>query len=158
MVDDAEQVARQAYAGFAAGDPAAVLSLVAEDLEWTFLDPSDPDPEPAVCRGRDQMAYWMGRGSGWKLRAELEEVVANGARVLVVTRSPGIDAIRARQTGDLNFHVLTVRDGKIVALRACRDRDEALGLVTARAPGPTSSVMAAVRVVEKRGRRICDEA
>ena len=52
MVDDAERVARQAYAGFAAGDTAAVLSLVAEDLEWTFLDPSVPDPEPAVCRGR----------------------------------------------------------------------------------------------------------
>ena len=158
MVDDAEQVARQAYAGFAAGDAAAVLSLVAEDLEWTFLDPSVPDPEPAVCRGRAQLAYWMGRDSGWKLRAELEEVVANGERVLVVTRSPGIDAIRARKTGDLNFHVLTVRDGRIVALRACRDRDEALGLVTAAAPGPTSSVMAAVRVVEKRGRRMCGEA
>ncbi len=111
---------------------------MAEDLEWTFLDPSDPDPEPAVCRGRDQLAYWMGRGSGWKLRAELEEVVANGERVLVVTRSPGIDAIRARQTGDLNFHVLTVRDGKIVALRACRNRDEALGLVAAAVPGHES--------------------
>jgi ketosteroid isomerase-like protein len=136
MVEGAEQVARQAYAGFAAGDTAAVLSLVAEDLEWTFLDPSAPDPEPAVCRGRDQLAYWMGRESGWKLRAELEQVVANGERVLVVTRSPGLDAIRARQTGDLNFHVLTVRDGKIVALRACRNRDEALGLVAAAPPGP----------------------
>jgi ketosteroid isomerase-like protein len=136
MSDDAEQVARQAYAAFATGDRAAVLDLVDEDLEWTFLDPSIPDPEPAVCRGRDQLAYWMGRGSGRKLPAELEEVVANGERVLVVTRSPGIDAIRARQTGDLNFHVLTVREGMIVALRACRDRDEALGIVTAPAPGP----------------------
>ena len=136
MVEDAERVARRAYAGFAAGDTAAVLSLVAEDLEWTFLDPSVPNPEPAVCRGRDQLAYWMGRGSGWKLPAELEEVVASGERVLVVTRSPGIDAIRARQTGDLNFHVLTVRDGMIVALRACRDRDEAVGFVAAAAPAP----------------------
>jgi ketosteroid isomerase-like protein len=81
MVDDAEQVVRQAYAGFAAGDTAAVLSLVDEDLEWTFLDPSVPGPEPAVCRGRGQLAYWMGRGSGWKLRAELEEVVANRDRL-----------------------------------------------------------------------------
>jgi ketosteroid isomerase-like protein len=134
--NDAEQVARQAYAGFAAGDTEAVLRLVDQDLEWTFLDPSVPNPEPAVCRGRDQLAYWMGRGSGWKLRAELEEVVANGEHVLVVTRSPGIDATRARQTGDLNFHVLTVRNGRIVALRACRNRDEALGLVTSAAPGP----------------------
>jgi ketosteroid isomerase-like protein len=135
MVQDAEQIARQAYAGFAAGDTAAVLSLVDEDLEWTFLDPTVPDPAPAVCRGRDQLAYWMGRDSGWKLRAELQEIVANGDRVLVITRSPGIDATRARKTDDFNFHVLTVRDGKIVALRACRDREEALGLVSAAAPG-----------------------
>ena len=136
MVDDAEQVARQAYAGFAAGDTAAVLSLVDEELEWTFLDPTVPDPEPALCRGRAQLAYWMGRDSGWKLRAELQEVVANGERVLVVTRSPGIDAIRARKTNDFNFHLLTVRNGKIIALRACRDRDEALGLLTAPVPSP----------------------
>jgi len=128
---DAEQVARQAYAAFSAGDVTAVLNLVDENLEWTFLDPSVPDPQPAVCRGRDQLAYWMGRGSGWQLRAELEEVVANSDRVLVVTRSPGIDAIRARKTGYLNFHVLTVRDEKIVALRACRSRAEALGSLTA---------------------------
>lgn len=136
MVDDAEQVARQAFAGFAAGDTTAVLNLVDEDLEWTFLDPTVPDPEPAVCRGRDQLAYWMGRDNGWKLRAELEEVVANGERVLIVTRSPGIDAFRARKTGDFNFHVLTVRNGRVVALRACRDRDEALEFVTAAVPGP----------------------
>jgi ketosteroid isomerase-like protein len=131
---EAEQVARQAYAGFAAGDVNAVLHLVDENLEWTFLDPSVPDPQPAVCRGRDQLAHWMGRGSGWMLRAELEEVVANRDRVLIVTRSPGIDAIRARKTGDLNFHVLTVCDGKIVALRACRSRDQALEVVMAATP------------------------
>jgi ketosteroid isomerase-like protein len=93
MVDDPERVARQAYAGFAAGDTAAVLSLVDEDLEWTFLDPTVPDPQPAVCHGRDQFAHWMGRDSGWRLRAELEEVIANGERVLVVAaryrRHPG---------------------------------------------------------------------
>ncbi len=136
MAENAEQVARKAFAGFAAGDFTTVLNLVADDFEWTFLDPSVPDPEPAVCHGREQLAYWMGRDSGWKVRAELQDVVASGERVLVVTRSPGIDARRARQTADMNFHVLTVRDGKIVALRACRSRDEALGFVTAGTSGP----------------------
>ena len=131
MVESAEQVARQAYAGFASGDVTKVLDLVDDNLEWTFLDPSDPDPKPSVCHGRDQLAHWMGRGSAWKLGAELEEVVANGDRVLVVTHSPGLDEVQARKTGDLNFHVLTVRDGKIVALRACRSRDEALGFIAA---------------------------
>jgi len=137
---DAEKVARQAYAGFAARDITAVLNLVDENLEWTFLDPSVPDPQPAVCHGRDQLAYWMGRGSGWQLRAELEEVITNQDRVLVVTRSPGIDTVRASRTGDLNFHVLTVHDEKIVALRACRTRDEALGLVTAATPDSSTTL------------------
>ncbi len=61
MAENAEQVARKAFAGFAAGDFTTVLNLVADDFEWTFLDPSVPDPEPAVCHGREQLAYWMGR-------------------------------------------------------------------------------------------------
>jgi ketosteroid isomerase-like protein len=131
MIEDSEQIARRAYTAFADGDVSSVLDLVDPDLEWTFLDPTVPDPEPAVCHGREQLAYWMGRRIGWQLRAELEEVVANGDRVLVVTRSPGIDQVRARATGDRNFHVLTIRDGKIAGLRACRDRNEATGFVTA---------------------------
>ena len=131
MADTAEHVARQAYDGFASGDFTSLLALVDDDLEWTYLDPSDPEPRPAVCHGRDQLAFWIGRGDGWQLRAELQEIVASGERVLVVTRSPGIDELRARKADDLNFHVLTVRDGKIVALRACRSRDEALGFINA---------------------------
>ena len=42
--------------------------------------------------------------------------------------------IRARKTGDMNFHVVTVRDAKIVALRACRSRNEAFGFVMAATP------------------------
>jgi ketosteroid isomerase-like protein len=128
-VTSPEQIARSAYAAFKEGDVSSVLELVDPDLEWTFLDPSVPDPEPAVCFGRDQLAYWMSRSSGWQLQAELEEVVANGDRVLIVTRSPGIDQLRARSTGDRNFYVLTIRNSKIAGLRACRDRSEAIGFV-----------------------------
>lgn len=130
MTEGAETVARQAFAALASGDLASVLSLVDAELEWTFLDPSAPDPEPAVCPGRDQLAYWMGRNSRWSAQADLVEVVANGDRVLIVTSLPGIDTRRVRRTGDLSFHIVTVRDGMITALRACRSRDEALGLLT----------------------------
>jgi ketosteroid isomerase-like protein len=131
VTDSPEQIARAAFSALEAGDTASVLDLVATDLEWTFLDPTDPDPQPAVCHGRGQLAYWLERDSGWRLRAELVEVIAAGDKVLVVTKSPGIDQRRARSTGDRNFHVLTIRDGKIAALRACRDRNEALGFVGA---------------------------
>jgi len=49
--------------------------------------------------------------------------------------------IRARKTGDMNFHVVTVRDAKIVALRACRSRDEAFGVVMAATPDSSQGEM-----------------
>lgn len=60
------------------------------------------------------------------MRSKLEEVVGTGEHVMVVARSPGIDAYRVRQANDRNFTVFTVRDGRIVAIRDCRDRAEAL--------------------------------
>jgi hypothetical protein len=46
-------------------------------------------------------------------------------KVLVVGHIPGIDAIRVRQSRDRNYAALAVRYGRIAALRACRDHDEA---------------------------------
>jgi hypothetical protein len=45
---------------------------------------------------------------------------------MVVVRTPGVDAYRVRQADDRSYDVFTVRDGRVVALRACRDRQEAL--------------------------------
>jgi hypothetical protein len=33
-----------------------------------------------------------------------------------------------RHSQDRNYDVFTVRDGRVVAMRACRDRDEALAI------------------------------
>ena len=120
----AEDVVRRAYEAYARGDLAAMLELVDADLEWTYLDPSSADPEPEVCHGRHELRAALERRSRG-VSAQLEEVVGRGDRVLVVVRRPGIDAERARKTGDRDFDVVTVRAGRIVALRACRDRQEA---------------------------------
>ena len=47
----------------------------------------------------------------------------------MTVRTPGADQFRARQTGDLNYDVFTVRDGRVVALLACRDRGHALAVL-----------------------------
>jgi len=54
--------------------------------------------EPQICHGRNQLAFWMGRDAGRIMRAELEKMISYAGRVLAVTNSPGIDAIRARKT------------------------------------------------------------
>jgi ketosteroid isomerase-like protein len=87
------------------------------------------DPEPQVCHGRHELEFALGRQAERGLRAELEDVVASGDRVMVVVRTPGVGAFHVRKAEDRNFAVLTVREGRIVALRDCRDREEAMAAV-----------------------------
>jgi ketosteroid isomerase-like protein len=119
---------RRAYDAYARGDLAAMLEVVDPDLEWTYLDPSLADPQPQVCHGRHELESALARQAGRGLRAHLEEAAGHGDRVMVVVRTPGVDAYRVRQADDRNYDVFTVRDGRIVALHACHDRQEALHL------------------------------
>jgi ketosteroid isomerase-like protein len=47
---------------------------------------------------------------------------------MVGVRTPGVDAQLGRRGDDRVYSVFTVREGRIVALRDCRDRQEALQL------------------------------
>ena len=117
---------RSAYEAYSRGDVATMLEFVDPDLEWTYLDPSLEDPEPQVCHGRHELETALERQAERGLKAELEEVVASGDRVMVVVRTPGVDLFRLRKGEDRNYAVFTVREGRIVALRDCRDRAEAM--------------------------------
>jgi hypothetical protein len=46
----------------------------------------------------------------------------------LTSRLQEVNAFRMRQAQDRNCDVFTVRDGRVVAMRACRDRDEALAM------------------------------
>jgi ketosteroid isomerase-like protein len=96
--------------GYSRGDITAMLQMVDAELEWTYLDPSLADPLPQVCHGRGELETALQRQTERGLTSRLEEV----------------DAFRMRQAQDRNYDVFTVRDGGVVAMRAYRDRDEAL--------------------------------
>jgi hypothetical protein len=51
-----------------------------------------------------------------------------GELVMVGVRTPGVDAHHGRGGDDRAYSVFTVREERIVALRDCRDRQEALQL------------------------------
>jgi len=119
---------RRAYEAYASGDLATTLEYVDPDLEWTYLDSTIEDPQPQVCHGRREFQAALERQVERGLQAQLEEVVGAGDQVMVVVRTPGIDAHRVRQADDRNYAVFTVCDGRIVALRDCRDRQEAVHL------------------------------
>jgi len=119
---------RHAYQAYADGDLATMLELVDPDLEWTYLDPTLERPTPQVCHGRHELEQVLRGWAQHGLRAELDEVVANGDLVMVGVRTPGIDAHYGRRGDDRAYSLLTVRGGRIVALRDCCDRQEALRL------------------------------
>jgi len=125
MADRNEAVVREAYEAYGRGDVARMLEFVDPELEWTYINPAFEDPEPDTCHGRDQLRLALERQAGQGLASQIEEIAASGDKVMVVIRTPGIDRVRARQAGDLNFLVLTLDQERIIKMRACRDQDEA---------------------------------
>ncbi|MBV9793153.1 MAG: nuclear transport factor 2 family protein [Actinobacteria bacterium] len=121
----AEALVRTAFDAYTRGDLEGLLEHVDPDLTWTFLDPSSPDPEPAVCHGRAQLRKALQRQTLQGLTPSIEEIAARGERVLLVLHIPGLDQHRARPAADRTYFVLTVAGDQITALRACRERAEA---------------------------------
>jgi uncharacterized protein len=128
MSKENAELIRRAFQAYATGDLSGMLELVDPDLEWTFLDPVLEHPTPQVCHGRQELEQVLRDWAEHGLRAELEEVTSAGERVMVGVRTPAVDAHHGRRGDDRAYSVFTVRGGRIVALRDCRDRQEALHL------------------------------
>jgi ketosteroid isomerase-like protein len=128
MCNQNEWIVREAFLAYDQGDVSRMMELVDQDLEWTYLDPSVSEPRPQVSRGRGELEKALRRQAERGLHSELEEVVAAGDQVLVVMHTPGVDGYRSRPADDRTYDVLTVRDGLIIGLHACRDRSEARAL------------------------------
>jgi ketosteroid isomerase-like protein len=128
MSNENADLIRRAYEAYASGDLAAMLEFVDPDLEWTYLDPALEHPTPQVCHGRHELEQVLRHWAEHGLRAEVDEVTASGELVMVGVRTPGADAHHGRGGDGRAYSVVTVRDGWIVALRDCRDRQEAIQL------------------------------
>jgi uncharacterized protein len=125
MSEQNKSLVRAAYEAYGRGDLAAMLEIIDPDLEWTYLDPSQEDPQPQTCHGRRELQWALQGQARRGLRSELAELASSGDKVMVVVRTPGIDRHRARPADDQDFLVLTLRQGRVIAMRACRDRAEA---------------------------------
>jgi uncharacterized protein len=128
MSNENADLIRRAYQAYASGNLAAMLELIDPDLEWTYLDPTLERPIPQVCYGRHELEQLLRGWAEHGLRVELEEVSSGGELVMVGVRTPGVDAHHGWRRGDRAYSVFTVRGGRVVALRDCRDRQEALRL------------------------------
>jgi ketosteroid isomerase-like protein len=128
MCNQNEWIVREAFLAYDRGDTTRMMEFVHPGLEWTYLDPGAEDSQPQVRYGRDELEKALLQLADRGLRPQLEAVVAAGDRVLLVVQTPGLNEHRNRQAGDRTYDVVTVRDGLIVELRACRDHDEARSL------------------------------
>jgi ketosteroid isomerase-like protein len=128
MCNQNEWIVREAFLAYDRGDIARMMEFVDPDLDWTYLDPEQPEPRPQTCHGRGELEKALRRQSELGLRAQLEEVIAAGDRVMLVMRTPGVDKYRQRKSDDRTYDIITLRDGLIVSLHACRDRGEARSL------------------------------
>jgi ketosteroid isomerase-like protein len=120
-----ESVVRAAYEAYGRGEVNRLLELVHPDLEWTYLDPSMENPQPQTCRGREELAEALGQQAERGLVSEVQEIASSGDKVMVAVRTPGADQRRAWQAEDRSYLVLTLDQGRIVAMRDFRDRSEA---------------------------------
>jgi ketosteroid isomerase-like protein len=95
---------------------------------WDSGQTSLADPQPEVCHGRGELETALQRQAERELTSQLEEVIANGDRVVVGVRIRGQMPSGCGRPRTVNYDAFTVRHGRVVAIRACRDRHEALAI------------------------------
>jgi ketosteroid isomerase-like protein len=128
MCNQNEWIVREAFLAYDRGDVTRVMDFVDPEVDWTYRDPELADSEPRLGHGRGELEKALRGQAGRRLRAQLEEVIAAGDRVMLVMRTPGAEEYRRQQADDRTYGIVTVRDGLIVGLKACRDRSEARSL------------------------------
>ncbi|WP_316149678.1 nuclear transport factor 2 family protein [Cupriavidus sp. BIC8F] len=115
-------VVKAAYDAFGRGDVAAILDLVADDVDWKLLGPPAIPYAGQRSSKADVARFFaeVGQADDTQL-FEPREFIEAGEHVTVL----GFERFMARQQGKLVetdwIHVFTVRGGKITRWRGCYD-------------------------------------
>ena len=108
------EVVKQGYAAFGSGDMEKLLSMYAEDIEWTI--PSiEGAPFGGTLRGRGQVAKFFVSLSEAEDIQEFtqEDYIAQNDRVVVTGRSKAVVKATGR-TLELEYvHLFTISGGKV---------------------------------------------
>jgi hypothetical protein len=111
----AVEVVQSAYAAFGRGDVPAILSLIADDVEWKFCGAKGL-PYTGTFRTKDEIDRWFASIPEVEdiLVFEPREFIPAGDNVTVL----GWERTRARSSGKVFetewVHIFTVSDGRIV--------------------------------------------
>ena len=129
MSEENVELVRAQIDAYNRGDYDAALALLDEDVEWHVPEVAALDaPASGIVQGRalvaEQFARWL---EAWETHAfQVTDALSQGDDVFIA----GLQVGRGRHSGlDIRvptFHVFTVRDQKIVAMRAFSERADAL--------------------------------
>ena len=129
MSEENVEVVRAQIDAYNRGDYDAALALLDEEVEWHVPEVAALDaPASGLVQGRtrvaEQFARWL---EAWESHAfQVTDALSQGDDVFIA----GLQVGRGRHSGlDIRvptFHVFTVRDQKIVAMRAFTERADAL--------------------------------
>ncbi len=118
---------RPIYEQWARGNWRPRFDVCAPDMEWGWseefpgLEGVGLDP----FERSERLRQWLSEWEDW--RCEAEEFVAEGDRVVVLTRYRGRGRGSGASVDTTGAHVWTFRDGKVVRLEIFSSRDRALG-------------------------------
>jgi ketosteroid isomerase-like protein len=110
MSDENAQLLRQAYDAFARGDVPTVLQILGEEITWHVPGRS---PLSGDYKGHDEVVGFFTRSmelSGGTLRVDVDEIVADGERVIALTTVSG--QRNGRHWSSPEVHVWRVVDGR----------------------------------------------
>lgn len=110
------QTVKDFFAAIGRGDKAALLSLVAEDIEWII--PGEDWPLAGTYRGHAGLAQLLETASKtMETSTEPSEFIAQGDRVLVVGFARGKVKATGKTFEDDWIFAITVRDGRLTSIR-----------------------------------------
>src|SRR2546425_12662417 len=120
MTEQSKQLVAGMYEAFGRGDLETVLNGLADDVEWNLPGPA---PYAGLRQGRGAVqAFFMELIMAGKIEMfEVDAVIADGARVVVLGRER-CTAVKTGRTFDQHWaHAYTMRDGKVAAVHLYED-------------------------------------
>jgi ketosteroid isomerase-like protein len=115
MPDNPETTVKALYAGFAAGDMAKILALIAPDVVWTYHAPVGLIPFAGTYKGREGVGDFFAADAKYVdvKGNDIKSFMKEGDQVAVFGEEHGMVRSNGKKFTATWVHVFTVRNGSI---------------------------------------------
>jgi ketosteroid isomerase-like protein len=118
------EIVRRAYQAFVRGDLEAAAAVLDSDVKYDWIDPGPQD-----CHNAEEVMQLAQARMVEGFVGELREIIDAGDNVVIVVENPDPQRYGAAPGETAATTVLTLREGRIVAMQDYRSRADALTAV-----------------------------